>query len=111
MAIPIVPIPVPVDPLTAALQLVNSILALITAVVESQPPDVRATLWRMHVEDLKEWRAFLKSLKLPAPDPAPPIAAGRKSRPEFVSNLSTHQNKQGQTRTDEGVRIKRRKPR
>jgi hypothetical protein len=70
-AAPILPIPVPLDPLTAALQLVNSILNLIAVVVESQPPDVRATLWRMHVEDLKEWRAFLKSLKLPPEPPAP----------------------------------------
>jgi hypothetical protein len=78
-AAPILPIPVPLDPLTAALQLVNSILNLIAVVVESQPPDVRATLWRMHVEDLKEWRTFLKSLKLP--EPPPPSGPREKRQP------------------------------
>ena len=46
------------DPLTAALQLATVIADIIKTAMEGQPPEVRAELWRQHLEDVKAWRAF-----------------------------------------------------
>lgn len=29
-----------------------------TSIVESQSPAVKAELWKMHLDDLRQWRAF-----------------------------------------------------
>ena len=46
------------DPLTAALQLATVIAEIIKAAMADQPPDVKAELWRQHLEDVKAWREF-----------------------------------------------------
>jgi hypothetical protein len=46
------------DPLTAVLQLATVIAEIVKIAMEGQPPDVRAELWRQHLEDIKAWRAF-----------------------------------------------------
>lgn len=48
------------DPLTAALQLANTIAQIVLLSIEAQPPDVRAEYARLQLEDLKAWRAFLE---------------------------------------------------
>ena len=39
-------------------QLLVAILQLAQTVIDGQPPDVKAELWRMYLEDVKAWRAF-----------------------------------------------------
>lgn len=51
------------DPLTAALQLANTIAEIVKLAIESQPPDVRAEFARQQLEDAKVWRALLESLR------------------------------------------------
>lgn len=46
------------DPITAAIKLIEAITKLATVIIESQPPEVRAELWKMHLEDMKAWREF-----------------------------------------------------
>ncbi len=35
-----------------------AIVGLIEKAMDSQPPEVRAELWKIHVEDLRAWRSF-----------------------------------------------------
>jgi hypothetical protein len=51
------------DPLTAALELANTIAKIVLLAVESQPPEVRAEYARLQLEDLKRWREFLDKFK------------------------------------------------
>lgn len=51
------------DPLTAALQLANTIAEIVKLAIESQPPEVRAELARMQLDDLKAWRDFIQRLQ------------------------------------------------
>jgi hypothetical protein len=76
----VVPVVLPADPVTAGLIVLNGLIELIREVIKSQPPDVAAALWRMHVEDVREWRAFLKKLAHD-PDPAGPVATPMKAKP------------------------------
>jgi hypothetical protein len=39
-------------------RLAIKICDLIEKAMDGQPPDVREKLWRMHVEDLSNWRAW-----------------------------------------------------
>lgn len=48
------------DPVTAALNVIAELTKLATVVIESQPPEVRAELWKIYLDDLKWWRKFLK---------------------------------------------------
>ena len=48
----------------AVIALIAAITALITEVVKKQPETVAAELWKMHLEDVKAWRAFFRQ-----PDP------------------------------------------
>lgn len=48
------------DPVTAALALITELTKLATVVIESQPKDVQAELWKLYLQDLKWWRRFLK---------------------------------------------------
>ena len=50
----------PIDPLTAGIELLTAIVKLATLAIESQPPEVRAKLWELHIKDLLWWREFLK---------------------------------------------------
>jgi hypothetical protein len=50
------------DPITAALKLADTIAEIVKLAMESQPPEVRAELWRMHLEDMKAWRSFWQGL-------------------------------------------------
>ena len=50
------------DPLTQILVLANTIAEIVKLAMESQPPEVRAELWRQHLEDVKAWRAFWQGL-------------------------------------------------
>lgn len=52
------------DPLTIAsiLTLIELAERITLAVIEKQPPDVAAELWRIHLEDVKEARKFWKEL-------------------------------------------------
>lgn len=45
---------------TAIIQL---LLEIVKIAMEGQPPEVKAELWRLYLEDLKEWRAFWKQFK------------------------------------------------
>lgn len=54
------------DPLTAALQLANTIAEIVKLAMESQPPEVRAEMWRQHLEDAKAFREFWTKL-IPKP--------------------------------------------
>lgn len=54
------------DPITAALELATAITEVIKLAMEGQPPDVRAELWRMHVEDVKAWRTFWQGFAKPS---------------------------------------------
>jgi len=48
------------DPLTAALQLANTVAEIVKLAIEGQPAEVKAELWRQYLEDAKAFRAFLK---------------------------------------------------
>jgi hypothetical protein len=50
------------DPLTAALNLANTIAEIVKLAIESQPPEVRAEIARMHLEDMKRWREFIEKI-------------------------------------------------
>ncbi len=51
------------DPLTAALQLANTIAQIVLLAIQSQPPEVRAAYAVTQLEDFKQWRALLDTLK------------------------------------------------
>lgn len=51
------------DPLTAALQLANTIAEIVKLSIEAQPPEVRAEFAKMQLEDFKRWRDFLDKFK------------------------------------------------
>lgn len=48
-----------VDPLTAGLNLANTIAEIVKISIESQPEEVRAEYAKMQLEDFKKWRDFL----------------------------------------------------
>lgn len=50
-------------PLTAALQLANTIAEIVKLTIESQPPEVRAEYARMQLERLQKWHEFLERLE------------------------------------------------
>jgi hypothetical protein len=55
---PVTPKPVAVS-LSAPYEAVAiKLIELIMKVIESQPPEVRADLWKMYVDDVKAWRSF-----------------------------------------------------
>jgi hypothetical protein len=39
-----------------------AVVGLVRDIAATIPKDVSADLWRMYLEDLKEWRAFLREL-------------------------------------------------
>lgn len=43
------------DPITAALNLATQIAEIVKIAIEGQPPDVRAELWRLYVQDQIRW--------------------------------------------------------
>ena len=49
--------------LIAAFELANTIAKIVLLEMESQPPEVRAELARMHFEDLKRFREFLERFR------------------------------------------------
>jgi hypothetical protein len=51
------------DPVTAALQLANTIASIVKLSIESQPPEVRAEYAKMQLEDLKKWREFVETIQ------------------------------------------------
>lgn len=46
------------DPITAIANCVAKGLDLAIKIVEKQPPEVAAELWKMYLEDVKQWRQF-----------------------------------------------------
>lgn len=52
------------DPLTAALQLANTIAQIVKLTIEAQPPEVRAEYAKLQLEDLKRWWEFLDKFKI-----------------------------------------------
>ena len=46
------------------LTIIELILKIVLVAIEGQPPDVKAELWRLYLEDVKAWRAFFANLKL-----------------------------------------------
>lgn len=46
------------DPLTAALQLANTIAEIVKQAMADQPPEVKRQLWEWYVQDAKAWRDF-----------------------------------------------------
>ncbi len=51
------------DPLTAALQLANTIAQIVLLAIQSQPPEVRAAYAKAQLEDFTKWREFLDKFK------------------------------------------------
>jgi hypothetical protein len=51
------------DPLTAALQLANTIAQIVLLSIQAQPPEVRAEYAKAQLEDFRHWRTFLDKLK------------------------------------------------
>lgn len=43
-------------------EIVKLVLEIVKLAMEGQPPDVRAELWRLYLEDVKAWRAFWKDI-------------------------------------------------
>lgn len=37
---------------------IELLLKIILEAIQGQPPEVKAELWRMHLEDVKAWREF-----------------------------------------------------
>jgi len=52
------------DPLTAALTLATEIVKLCLAVIESQPPELRAAIAKQQWDDFQKWRAFFEQFKV-----------------------------------------------
>ena len=50
------------DPLTALLAFATELVKLIEKAIDGQPPEVKAELWRLHIDDIKAWRAFWQGL-------------------------------------------------
>ena len=50
------------DPLTGLLAFATELVKLVEKVMDSQPPEVRADLWKMHLDDVKAWRSFWQGL-------------------------------------------------
>lgn len=48
------------DPITAMAMAAKAIAEMITAIVEGQPPEVKAQAWAWWVEDQAFWRGILK---------------------------------------------------
>lgn len=53
------------DPITAALQLANTIAEIIKLAIEAMPPETRAEYAKLQLEDLKQWREFLDKVTKP----------------------------------------------
>lgn len=49
------------------LTIIELILRIILVAIEGQPPDVKAELWKLYLQDVKEWRAFFEKVKLTGP--------------------------------------------
>ena len=49
------------DPITAILNCVAKMLDLAIKIVEGQPKEVSAELWKMYLEDARQWREFWKA--------------------------------------------------
>ena len=54
------------DPITAVSNCVAKGLDLAIKIVEKQPPEVAAELWKMYLADVKEWREFWGKLGIGA---------------------------------------------
>lgn len=52
----------PIDPLTAALVLANTVAEIIKMMIEAQSPETRAKFAEMQMQDLQKWRDFLDKL-------------------------------------------------
>ena len=39
-----------------------AVIGLIRDILAKMPPDVTAELWRLYLDDVREWRAFLKDI-------------------------------------------------
>ena len=59
------------DPVTLALQALNTALEIWKLNIEGQPPDVRAEMARMQFEDFKAWRDFWRQF-IPKPPQSTP---------------------------------------
>lgn len=47
------------DPVTAFVNLANTLADLTKEMVKSQPPDVQKQLWEWYVKDIERWRKIL----------------------------------------------------
>jgi len=52
--------PVALDPLTAALNLANSITELVTIVIKSQTPEQQKIMWDWYIEDIQFLRSIMR---------------------------------------------------
>ncbi len=51
------------DPLTAAMLLATELVKLTALIVADQPPEVRAELWKLHLERERAFMAFVAGLR------------------------------------------------
>ena len=42
--------------------IIELVLKIILLAMDGQPPEIRAEFWRLYLEDVKAWRAFLDKL-------------------------------------------------
>lgn len=56
------------DPLTALFNAIEKGFELFKVIIEGQPPEVKAELWKMHLEDVKAWREFWAKFKPKEPN-------------------------------------------
>lgn len=54
------------------LTIIELILKIVVLAMEGQPPEVRAELWKIYLEDVKAWRAFFQKLAPDERKPTPP---------------------------------------
>jgi len=40
------------------LTIIELVLQIVLEAIKGQPPDVKAELWRMYIQDIKEWREY-----------------------------------------------------
>ena len=50
------------DPLTELLAFATEVVKLIEKAIDGQPPEVRAELWKLYLDDVRAWREFRSHL-------------------------------------------------
>ena len=57
------------DPITAVCTLANTLASIVLKVLDGQPKEVQAELWKLYLQDVKDWRAFWAGLGIGHKEP------------------------------------------